>query len=127
MSNLMSDPNNGSAIKVTPELEAAIAKATSTSEIISLMHQSAIEQGLVESTGMLERDRADWFLHRPVQAASTPAAKGVARTVVIDGVKHVLEAADEAGLVKAETELYRAALAKTPTTEQTRDASGRFV
>jgi hypothetical protein len=117
----MSDPNNN-ILDETPELKKAIEGTTNNLELLAVLRQARFDQGKAAPHSWDPTGR-DYYGIKPVVPA---AAKSVAREVVIDGVKHRLEAPDEASLVKAETELYRAALAKTTTTDQQRDSQGRF-
>jgi hypothetical protein len=104
-------------------LEKAISEAPSVAAIQQLLHQAAVDQHLVERD-LLDRDGTDWFSHHVVE---TPQPRAFAKTLVIDGQKIILESDTEDGLVKRELETMRALFNKPATTEQTRDASGRFV
>src|ERR1700693_553232 len=100
--------NETAAIKVPAgsDLEQAISRATSTSEIQALLHQAAIEQHLIEKDP-LDRDGQDWFSHHVVEPGTAAAATKVARTVTLNGQKHILEAPvseGEVGLERAEAE-----------------------
>jgi hypothetical protein len=121
---------NDSAIKVAPgsELERAIAGAGSVSEIQTLLHDAARAQKLVEPDPF-DTDGKNWFGFRPVEPGSVAAAKGFAKTLVIDGTKHVVEGATEAELVSNELALMRQLFAGAPaaTTDAARDERGRFV
>jgi hypothetical protein len=122
MSHLMSD--GASAIKVDSQLEKDIAAASSVSEIQELLHSAACAQGLIQKDP-LDRDGTDWFSHHVVTA---PQPKSFARTVVANGVKHVVEGATEAELQANELALMRQLFGKTDAAaEQQRDSQGRFV
>jgi hypothetical protein len=120
--------NTNSAIKVTPSLEQEIARASSNSEILAVLHRAAIDQKIVEPDPFDDRGD-DWGRMHIVEPGSSP--RGYATTVTIDGIKHVLGAASEQELLAKETNLYRQALAgstNTPAgTEQARDTNGRFI
>ena len=120
MSHLMSAGD--SAIKMTPALEKAVASAGSVSEIQNLMHQAALDQGLVAPDKM-DRDGQDWYSYHAVEQ---PVPQGVAKTLVLNGVKHVLEGTDDADLQQKELELMRSIVGST-TTDPQRDSAGRFV
>jgi hypothetical protein len=106
-----------SAIKVDAELEAALKNA-SHDQIKSIMADAAVRQGLAT------RDFYDPSIILPTEGTAAP--QKFARAVVINGVKHVVEANSPVELEKAEAALYRQAL--TPTeTQQPRDSVGKFV
>ena len=117
MAHVMSDPNSGSAIKVTDDLEAAISKAGSVEAIQHLLHEAALSQGLVQ------RDN-DPNIFIPVEQ---PTPRGYAKTLTINGTKHIIEGATEAELVANELakmkELFAPAAASD---EPQRDNYGRF-
>lgn len=112
-----------SAIRMSAELEAKVAAASTAEEIKALMAQAALEQHLVERDVMNSS-------HLIPTALADHAPRSFAKVIVINGVKHVLEAPDELGLAQAETNLMRKLFSQpeeTEETEQRRDASGRFV
>jgi hypothetical protein len=113
-------PEN-SAIRVTKSLEEQIAEAGSQAEVQQILRQAALDQRLVTP------DIYDPGVLLPTEPGTAP--RGYARAIVIDGVKHVVEAATELELEKAVGDLYRAALtlpAATERTEPARDPQGRF-
>jgi hypothetical protein len=126
MAHLMS--NGESAIKVAPgsELEQAIAGATNVSEIQALLHAAAVDQKLVQPDPF-DRDGKDYFRYKPVTPGTAAAAKGFAKTLLIDGTKHIVEGATESELQSNELALMRSLFSTPAATGQVRDASGRFV
>jgi hypothetical protein len=109
-----------SAIKVTPALEEKL-KDASFEEIKEIMKNAAVEQGLAHREW-------DETIVTPNEPGTVP--KGFARTVTINGTKHVVEADSELALEKAMGDLYRAKLQPAATeqqTEQARGTDGRFV
>lgn len=113
-----------SAIRMTPSLEEQIASA-GPEEIKAILHQAAIDQKLAVPDAFSPE-----VLIPTALADNAPRKLG--KVVVLNGVKHILEATDEAGLLRAESELYREALQpqQSDTAEplaQPRDSSGRFV
>src|ERR1700682_1356904 len=111
-----------SAIKTDRSIEEAISKATSQAEVQQILRDAAVNQGVV---------RPD--IYDPnvlLEVAPGPAARGYAKTVIINGLKHILEGSTEAELLQAENALYRQTMqpATTQQIEQpARDAStGRF-
>ncbi len=113
---LMAD---SSAIKVDATIEEKIRNASSE-EIKEIFHQAAVDQGLVT------RDYYSPDVLLPVEGAT---AQRYAKAVVVDGVKHIIEADSELALEKSVGEFLRAQLTQqTQQTQQTRDnATGRFV
>jgi len=119
--------NTNSAIKVTPSLEQAIARASSNSEIHEILHRAALDQHIVEPDPFDIRGD-NWHTMHVVEPGSSP--RGYSTTVTIDGATHVLQAASEQELLAKETDLYRQALAGSSTpagTKQARDTNGRFI
>lgn len=121
MSHVMSE--GGSAIKMTPELEAKIAAAPDAQAIKTLMHDAAIQQNLVQKDPF-DADGKNWFGYTPVK---TPIPQGLAKTVIVNGQKHILEGATEADLQHAELELMRSLFSKPADNSQQRDSAGRFI
>lgn len=115
-----------SPIKVDAELEKRILSSNSTSEIIALMHDEMLQQGLVRPDGYDPLGNNWTTMHevvQPVVSANTPLAK----SIIVDGVKHVIEGATEAELVAAELALMRSLFSKPITNEQPRGQDGKFV
>jgi hypothetical protein len=112
-----------SAIKVTPEIKKALETA-STEQIKEIMARAAVDQGLVR------RDifSPDVLIPTPLASA---APKQIAKTVTVDGVKHIIEGATEMELAQNETTLYRKLFAQptvaAQTEEQPRNERGQFV
>lgn len=112
-----------SAIRMTPELEARVASATSAEEIKNIMAAAALEQHLVERDALNPS-----VFHETALAANAP--KQFAKVININGKQIVLQAPDELSLAKEENALYRKLFEPTEdtTTEQARDSNtGRFV
>jgi hypothetical protein len=114
-----------SAIQVPAgsDLEKAIASASSVSEIQTLLHEAARAQKLIEPDPF-DRDGQDWFSHHAVE---TPQPKGFAKTVTLDGKKHILQSDTEDGLVQEEIRLMRDLFAGRQAETQQRDSAGRFI
>ena len=113
-------PEN-SAIRMTAELEKKISTA-SMEEIKDILAQAALDQQLVT------RDSINPEVLLPTALAGA-APKRFGKVVVLNGIKHILEAEDELGLQKAENDLYRrlvAPAAEMQQSDQPRDAAGRF-
>ena len=110
-----------SSIRTTRKLEEQINACQSQAEVQELLRQAAIDQKLV---------RRDWDPNILTPNDPGTAPRGYAKTVTVNGVKHILESSDEAGLLAQENEIYRQAMEPTVTTQQTeqpRDtATGRF-
>lgn len=122
---------NDSAIKVAPgsELEKAVSAATSVSEIQQILFQAAQDQHLIQRDEF-DTEGRNHFAFRQVDPGTQAAAKGVAKVLVVDGQKHVIEGKDDAELAVNELALMRRLFAGAPaatTQEQTRDAAGRFI
>ena len=110
-----------SAIKTDRSIEEAISKATSQAEVQQILRDAAVNQGVVRP------DIYDPNVLLEVAPGTVP--RGYAKTVIVNGLKHILEGSTEAELLQAENALYRAAVqpATTQQTEQPRDTStGRF-
>jgi hypothetical protein len=107
------------------EFEAKIAACTTSEEIKALMHDRSIRIGVTRP------DVYDNSVLLPVAPGTAP--KGYAKTVVVDGQKHVLGPfATELELAQKENELFRSTFTDRPATqtrtEHARDAeTGRFV
>jgi hypothetical protein len=115
---------NDSAIKLTPEQELEVSKMF-PDQMTEYFRNLAVEQGLATR---------DYYSPDALIPTVNPQPKSFAKAVTINGKKFVLEAATEAELVQAETELYRQLLSAAPASEtktveqtQARDESGRFV
>lgn len=121
MSYVMSE--GGSAIKMTPELEAKIAAAPDAQAIKTLMREASIAQGLVQKDPF-DPDGRNYFGYTPVQQ---PIPQGLAKTVIVNGQKHILEGATEDALQHAELELMRSLFSKPADNSQQRDSAGRFI
>jgi hypothetical protein len=118
-----------SAIKVTRSLEAQISRAASTSEIQQILWAEAQKQKLIEPDAFDTLGTNHYAFHE-VAPGSVTAAKGFAKTLVVDGQKIILEAATEEGLVQAELAKMRelfAAPAATMQEEQPRNERGQFI
>ena len=111
-------------------LAEAISKCATSDEVKGVMRdfQRNIQ---VNGKPMFVADRYDPSILLPnpeVEPGTNP--RGFAKTIVINGEKHILEAPTEAGLLAAENQLLQSVLA-TPAaakTEVARDATtGRFV
>lgn len=96
----MSQTTENSAIKITPAIEEQL-KTASADEIPVIMRQAMLDQNLV---------RPDWDPSYLIPVEPSAAPRGFARTVTIDGRKHVVERATEIQLEKAVGDLYRAQL-----------------
>ena len=113
-----------SAIQVTPSLEVQISKAVSAQEIQALLHQAAQDQKLIEPDPF-DRSGTDWFSMRPVEPVT--AAKGLTKTLVVDGQTHIIAGGNEAELISAELQLMRTLFAGNASTTQARRSDGKFV
>lgn len=111
-----------SAIRLTPEIESALASAQ-FEDIKDIFTQAALDQQLVV------RDEMNPTILLETTLASA-APKRFAKTIVINGVNHILEADSEVALARSENDLLRATFsepgATAQQTEQPRDAAGRF-
>jgi hypothetical protein len=119
----MSYTPENSSIKTDAEFEAAVAAASSAEEIKSLMHDRAIQQGIV----VPDRYSPDVLIPTPAANASVPSA--YAHRVVIDGKAHIISAETPEALSAAVDDFYRQQFSRPAAarTEQPRDAStGRF-
>lgn len=90
-----------SAIKVSSELEKQISETGSMGELLDALHQAALDQRLVVP------DAFDNSVLLEVERPAIPANAPHARVVVVNGVKHVLEARTEQELNEREIALYR--------------------
>jgi hypothetical protein len=106
------------------DLEKAILQATSTSEILNLLHNAAVDQHLVVPDPI--GGSQDWFTHKVVQQPAVANAPHV-KVLRVNGVAYELRADSEAGLVAAELAKMKELIGPAASTEQTRDANGRFV
>src|SRR6266699_435230 len=102
---------NDSPINVTPDMQKALETANAE-QIKEMMKQAAVDQRLV----VREWDSS---ILTPVTQGTAPQKVG--KVVVLNGVKHTLEAATEQELLAKENALYRAQLqpATTTTSRQT--------
>jgi len=96
-SNKMSWTPESSAIKVTPDMQKALETANAE-QIKEMMKQAAVDQRLV----VREWDSS---ILTPVTQGTAPQKVG--KVVVLNGVKHTLEAATEQELLAKENALYR--------------------
>jgi hypothetical protein len=112
-----------SQIQVSKSLEEKIQAAVSVHEIQALLHQAAQDQHLIEPHSW-DSNGSDYFGMRTVEP---PVAQGFAKSLVIDGVKHIIEGATEQELVANELQLMRTLFSGTAATTQARDDAGRFV
>jgi len=114
-----------SAIRVNKTLEEKVAAAQSQAEVLQIMKAASLEQGLVVP------DRFDPDILHPVAPSERSAApQKFRKTVVVSGVKHVLESDSELGLASAESALYKSLFSQPAAPangEQPRDSQGRFV
>ena len=109
-----------SGIKVTPEMEKALETA-STEQIKEIFRDAAIKQHLVVP------DIYNPQVLLPVEPGMQP--RSFAKSVTVNGVKHILEGATETELLQNETALYRRLFSEPASagTEQPRDpATGQF-
>ena len=122
MSYVMSE--GGSAVKMTPELTEKVANAPSGEAIKKLLHDAALEQGLIAKDPFDERGD-NYYGYQPVEQ---PIPKGFAKTLVVGDKKYVLESATEDGLVQEELKVMRQIFAPASAQpEVRRDAAGRFL
>jgi hypothetical protein len=121
----MPTPEN-SRITTDGEFERAVAAASSAEEIKSLMHDRAVQQGLV----IPDRFSPDVLL--PVDQ---PTPKRFGKSVTVDGSKRWFEGDSELEVERRIGDYFRETLAARDTnparqqqqpTEQPRDAAGRF-
>ena len=112
-----------SPLKVSDALQDRINRATSNSELLDLLHQAQIDQGHLIADPA-DRDGKDYF---SMHAVGPVVPKSVAKTLVIDGVKHIVEGANEAELAANELTLMRKLFAVQPVDEQPRNTRGQFV
>jgi hypothetical protein len=110
-----------SAIRMTPELEAALRQA-GPEEMKRIFADAAVAQGLAT------RDLDPNILIPTPLADAAP--RRVGKVIVLNGVKHSLVANDEAALLEQENALYRQAMQPAATeetqTEQPRNELGQF-
>ena len=111
---------NESAIHLSPEQEIRIAQASSAEEIKSLMLGFALEQHLIEP------DAFNPSVMHPTPLADH-APKQFAKVVVIDNVKHILQADSPEALVQQETALLKSVFEQPDSEQQARDSNGRFI
>jgi hypothetical protein len=111
---------NASAIRIDDEMARKIG-ASNAEEIKELMKAAALEQGLVTRDVMNPE-----VLHATPLADNAP--RTVSRTLVINGVRHVLEGASDTELNQQEIQLHRRLQNPEPEQQEPpRDESGRFV
>jgi len=117
----MSHTPENSAIRITPEVEEAL-KTASFEEIKTIMARAAVEQGLVTP------DKYDPNVLLPTELAFAAQPQRFAKTVTVDGTKHVIEGDSEIDLSRKEIEFYRTQMQQPTTTktESVRDEQGRF-
>src|SRR5260221_8503813 len=109
-----------SAIRTTPDIEQRLSECTNSEQIKAIMAEAALTQGLVTP------DALNPTVLIPT-ALADHAPRSFAKAITINGTKHILEAADEAGLVAAETALYKSLFQQDASQEQRRDpATGQF-
>jgi hypothetical protein len=110
-----------SSIKVTKSLEEQLQGVTNSEQIKEIMKSAAIDQNLAHREW-------DESIVTPNEPGTAPRA--FAKTIIVNGVKKILEASDEAGLLAQENALYRQAMQPAPIQQieqPARDAStGRF-
>jgi hypothetical protein len=104
---------NDSPIKVTPEMEAALAECFSAEDIKKVFRDAMLEQNLVEA------DPFDPSMLHPREEAA-PATRFGAK-ITINGKTHVAEGSSQAEADAKIAEIIRAATHPT-----TRDDQGRF-
>src|SRR5665213_1225702 len=117
-----------SAVKLSRAQEAHVNTLASAEAIKTYLAQVAVDNGLVT------RDIYSPDVLLEVDGATNP--QKYAKSINVNGRKHILEADSELALAEAEAAFYRAAIANPttaaqPTTakvasEQTRDTAGRF-
>ena len=117
----MSHSPSDSAIKVTAEMEVAIAAAQTSDEVTAIFREAMLDQDLVRK----DRFNPDVFYEQS-------RAHGLVKTVVIAGKTHILEGDNETQLLQKEADIWRAAqgapaAAVVTAQQQARDAAGKFV
>lgn len=112
--------------KLPASIEERISHAQRGDDISEIIKQYWVEQG------RLTRDNDPSILHEVL----TPQPRSFAKTIIVNGEKHVIEAATEAGLQQAELDFFRTQFQPqeqqtqpTPQrqTTQPRGDDGRFV
>jgi hypothetical protein len=108
-----------SAIKVDRSLEEKL-KTASHEEIKEIMRQASLDQNLV---------REDWNPEFLIPVEQT-APRGYAKTIIVNGVKTILEGATEQELLAKENAFMRQTFehaAPTQQTQQPRNERGQFI
>lgn len=108
---------NDSPLKITPEMEKALAEAIHPSDITRIMHDGLKNQGFVDADPF---DPSVLHVREEAAHAAAPATRFGAK-VTIDGKVHVAEGATQAEADAKIVEVIRAATHPT-----TRDDQGRF-
>jgi len=109
-----------SAIKVNSTLEEKIFNAKTSVEVSELLRAASVEQGLAVS------DRFDPTILLPVDRPAPGTPRSFAKSVTVDGEKHIFESATEEG-ANAKLLAFIRESANDPA-ERPRDSeSGRFV
>jgi hypothetical protein len=127
------DNTNSSAIKMNANLEERINAAQTSAEVTAILHQAAIDQGLVRP------DVYDPNILIPTEPGTAP--QKFAKRVAVDGKNLIFEGDSELLVEQRITEYFRdllekpanaaaeaaAAAARTQQTDQARGADGKFV
>jgi hypothetical protein len=109
-----------SAIKMSHDLEKRISSCSSAEQIGELLREAAKNQGLVRS------DIFNPDVLIPIEPSG--AMQQLEKTIVVDGVSHVIRGKNEGELAHGEAALFRNLFAQKPVvTEQPRDTQGRFL
>jgi len=112
----MSFSPENSAVQVDAELLKALETAFTPDAISQACHAAELRQGLITPDSLNPT-----VFH--ATAKSYDAPRSVSKQVVINGEPHFLQAADAAGLLRAESELMKSLFQPA---EQARDERGRF-
>lgn len=111
-----------SAISLNEKQKAHLSTLVNSEELKAYLAEVALSQGLVER---------DPIFNNGILTATEKADNArqqITKTVVVNGVSHVLSAPDEVGLLRAETDLFKKVFQPTTTqqTEQPRNERGQF-
>jgi hypothetical protein len=115
--NMPQGPND-SPLKITPEMEKALAEAIHPSDITRILHDGLKDQGLVDA------DPFDPSVLHVREGAAPPAASAATRygaKITINGRVHIAE-----GATQEEADAKIAEIIRTATHPTTRDDQGRF-
>jgi hypothetical protein len=114
-----------SALKLTPEQEAKVMSMDRSDDITEYLKEVSVQNGLL---------KRDWDPALFIAVEQTaPQPRGYAKTIIVNGVKTILEGATEQELLAKENAFMRQTFEHAATTTQTQqtqprdESTGRFV